>query len=105
MFTGLVLFPLMPSMAFVYAIMPIIAIGNGLSIANLGGLISKSVSAEKQGAALGVNGSLGALGNSAAPIIAGLASGPLGIAAPFIFGALLVLSSWVRLFVIGRKTD
>ena len=98
MATGLFLFTFMPSMGLVYALMPVIAIGNGLSIANMNALISKSVSAEKQGVALGINGSLAALGNSVIPIAAGAASGLLATSAPFIIGAVFVLFAWAVLF-------
>ena len=96
--SGLLIFPFLPSVALVYAIMPVIAIGNGLSIANVSALISKGVSAEKQGAALGINGSLVALGNGVIPIIAGAASAFFGIGTPFILGSLFVLAAWMVLF-------
>ena len=50
---SLTLYSFMPSLVLLYAIIPILAIPNGLSMANIGALISKSVSADRQGAALG----------------------------------------------------
>ena len=38
--------------------MPFVAIGQGLAIATITGLISKGVSEQKQGVALGINGSI-----------------------------------------------
>jgi acetyl-CoA carboxylase alpha subunit len=78
--------------------MPLVAIGNGLSVANLTALISKGVSAEKQGAALGINGSLMALAQGTAPVVAGIGSGVLGIASPFVVAGALVVLSWWMLF-------
>ncbi len=100
---GLFIYPLLPSMALVYAILPIIAIGNGLSVANVGALISKGVSADKQGAALGINGSLMALGNGVAPIVAGAISAWLSIAAPFFLGAFFVSCAWLVLFGLRKS--
>jgi len=95
---GLSIYSFLPSMALVYTIMPMIAIGNGLSIANISALVSKGVSGEKQGAALGINGSLMALGNGVIPIVAGTVSGVFGIGMPFILGSILVFTAWVVLF-------
>lgn len=95
---GLAIYPFLPSDIFLYVAMPLVAIGNGLSVANLTALISKGVSAEKQGAALGINGSLMALAQGTAPVVAGIGSGILGIAAPFVVAGALVVVSWWILF-------
>jgi multidrug resistance protein len=95
---GLAIYPFLPNDAFLYIAMPLVAIGNGLSVANLTALISKGVSAEKQGAALGINGSLMALAQGTAPVVAGIGSGVLGIASPFVVAGALVVLSWWMLF-------
>lgn len=96
-------YPFAPSMHYLYIIMPILAIPNGLSMANMGALVSKSVSPDRQGAALGINGSLMALSQGMIPLIAGLLSGAIGIRAPFVIGGLLVLSAWLTLFVFLKR--
>lgn len=96
-------YPFMPSMAFIYMLMPVLAIPNGLSMANMGALVSKSVSPEKQGAALGINSSLMALSQGIIPITAGVFSSFLGVAAPFVAGSLLVVMAWLTLFVFLRR--
>ncbi len=73
-------------------------------MANMGALVSKSVSAKKQGAALGINGSLMALSQGIIPITAGVVSGIFGIRAPFIVGSLLVVWAWLTLFVFLRRS-
>jgi predicted MFS family arabinose efflux permease len=67
-------------------------------MANMGALISRGVSKEKQGAALGINGSLMALAQGVAPLVAGIGSGFIGLQAPFITGGVLVFFAWWLLF-------
>ncbi|MEN9560788.1 MAG: hypothetical protein RIQ56_61 [Candidatus Parcubacteria bacterium] len=99
---ALVAFPFAPSPAVLYTLMPFIAIPQGLSMSNLGALVSKSVSKEKQGAALGINSSLLALAQGTIPLVAGLGSGVFGVSVPFFAGALCVMAGWYVLFVIRR---
>ncbi len=96
-------FPFMPNAIFQFLLIPFIAIPQGLSFAMIGALVSKSVSAEKQGAALGINGSLIALSQGLVPLLAGVASGTVGIVAPFVVGGLLVFSAWSILFTRRMK--
>lgn len=91
-------YPFLPSLLAFYVIMPFLAVPAGLTMANLQSLVSKSVSADKQGAALGISGSLQAFAQGAVPLIAGIASGFIGIAAPFIAGSFLVITAWFALF-------
>jgi DHA1 family tetracycline resistance protein-like MFS transporter len=53
--------PFMPTLFLQYVLLPFIAIPQGLSMANLTALLSSTVPKEKQGVALGINGSLSAL--------------------------------------------
>jgi DHA1 family tetracycline resistance protein-like MFS transporter len=91
-------YPFLPSILAFYIIMPFIAIPVGFTMANLQSLVSKSVSADKQGAAMGISGSLQAFAQGVVPLVAGIGSGVIGIGAPFIAGSVLVLSAWVVLF-------
>lgn len=99
----LALYPFVPSVFLLYALTPLLAIPNGLSMANMGALVSQSVSPKKQGAALGINGSLMALSGGIVPLLAGVISGLLGLQAPFIVGALLVTTAWLTLFVFLKR--
>lgn len=101
--SALFLYPFIHSLAFLYVMVPLLAIPNGLSMANMGALISKSVSSAKQGAALGINGSLMALSQGAIPLLAGTVSGFLGIQAPFVAGAFLVVLAWLILFIFLKR--
>ncbi len=101
--SALLLYPFVPSIALLYVVVPLLAIPNGLSMANMGALVSKSVSPAKQGAALGINGSLMALSQGIIPLLAGGFSGLLGIRSPFIAGAFLVILAWFILFVFLKR--
>jgi predicted MFS family arabinose efflux permease len=96
---GIALYPFAPSALFLYAIIPLVAVPQGLSMANMTSLVSKSVSGDKQGAALGINGSLFAFAQGVVPLVAGIGSGFVGVAMPFIAGGVFVVSAWYTLFV------
>ena len=91
---SMVAYAFVPSAAFIYLLIPLMAIPQGLTIANMQALVSKSVSGEKQGVALGINSSLIALSQGTVPLIAGALSGVAGVQAPFLVGAVVVLASW-----------
>lgn len=95
----LAVYPFAPHIYILYMLVPILAVANGLSMANMGALISKGVSKEKQGAALGINGSLMALAQGIGPLIAGIGSGIIGLQAPFITGGCLIVFAWILLFI------
>jgi DHA1 family tetracycline resistance protein-like MFS transporter len=82
-----------PHEAFLYAMMPVMAATFGLVSTAIPALVSKAVSAERQGAALGINGSLQALTQGIAPLASGIISGIFGLAFSFVVGAALALVS------------
>lgn len=96
------IYPFSPNIYFLYMLVPLVAVSNGLSMANMNALVSKGVSKEKQGAALGINGSLMALAQGVVPLIAGIGSGVLGLQSPFVAGGLLVLCAWYMLFILHK---
>ncbi len=95
--------PFMPTLFLQYVLLPCIAIPQGLSMANLTALLSSSVPKEKQGVALGINGSLSALSQGITPLFGGLLGGFLGIKAPFILGGLCILFAWYRILRLRMK--
>jgi MFS transporter, DHA1 family, tetracycline resistance protein len=96
---------LVPHVMYLYAMMPIMASAFGLVTTSVPALVSKGVSGEQQGAALGINGSLQALTQGIAPIAAGLVSGALGLTMAFIFGALFVLISFFVVYSIPERVE
>ena len=100
---GIAIYPYVPNFVWVYLLIPMVAIPQGLSMANMQALVSKGVSAEKQGAALGINGSLLAFSSGVIPLIAGVGSGVIGLQLPFVAGGILIAISWLVLFVFMRR--
>lgn len=98
---SMITFSFMPSIALVLAMIPLTSIPQGLSMANMVSLISRSVPANRQGVAMGINGSLVALGSALAPAVGGGASALANIHMPFVLGGLCILASWVVLFVVA----
>lgn len=92
------LYPFLPDVFWLYVLLPIMAVPQGLTFANMGALVSKSVSPAKQGAALGINGSLMALSQGVIPVFGGAVTGLLGLGTSFVLGALLVGAAWAVLF-------
>ena len=82
-------YPFVGPVALLYVLIPIMAIPQGVFFASVSALISKSVSEDKQGAALGINGSLMALAQGVVPLVAGVGTGVIGLTSPFIAGAVL----------------
>ncbi len=95
--------PFMPSLMFQYLLIPLIAVPQGLSMANLSALLSTSVSKEKQGVALGINGSLSAFSQGIVPLLGGVISGFLGLTIPFIVGGLCVIYAWYGVTVLKHE--
>lgn len=81
---------LVPEAYYLYMIMPLFSAAFALVNTSIPALVSKNVGSERQGAALGINASLGALSMTIAPFLAGLASGNLGISSAFIIGSVCV---------------
>src|SRR5207247_5287985 len=82
---------IMPSAPLFLLFIPLIAIPHAISQASIPALISRSVSPERQGAALGINASLMALAFVLGPLLMGLSSGAFSIYAHFILAAILTL--------------
>jgi MFS transporter, DHA1 family, tetracycline resistance protein len=85
--------PFVPGIKYLYFAMPFMAISFGLITTNIPALVSKRAG-DRQGAALGINGSLQALTQGIAPIAAGLLAGYFGLGASFIIGSLLVIVAY-----------
>lgn len=82
------------SLWLLYLLIPFTAAAVGLITTNLPALISKGVSASRQGAALGINGSLQALSQGIAPLLASAAAAFVGIPVIFILAAGLVVIAY-----------
>lgn len=81
---------------------PLIAIFNGLTIANATALVSKSVGPEIQGEVLGIDSSIQALAQSVPAIISGYVA-TLGINVPVLVGASVILAGGIMFNVLYRE--
>ena len=76
----------------------VFAIFNGLSQANLAGLVSRSVDASIQGEILGINSSIQALAQSIPPILAGFLAAHIRPSFPLLVsGSTIILAGIVFL--------
>ena len=86
----------------VYAVIPFIAMANGLSLANLSGLVSRSVGNDRHGEILGINSSIQSIAQAIPPILSGIIAAAFVATAPIIIGGVLILISSV-IFITHRK--
>ena len=77
------------------AIVPFSSTFNGLSLANMGGLLSRSVPPQVQGEILGIGSSIQALANSLPPLLGGFVAASLAPEAPVFAAGLTMLVAWV----------
>jgi DHA1 family tetracycline resistance protein-like MFS transporter len=97
------LVPYMPTLFLQYLLVPFIAIPQGLSMANLNALLSTSVPKERQGVALGINGSLSALSQGLVPLLGGVVTTYLGLSTPFVIGGLCIFYAWYGVINFAAK--
>jgi len=75
---GMAAIPLLHSIDGIYALAPVVAIGNGLSFPSLASLYSKACASEKAGELLGQSQSMATTGRIVGPMWAGYTMGNLG---------------------------
>jgi MFS transporter, DHA1 family, tetracycline resistance protein len=83
--------------ALLYVLIPFHAAAFGLITTSIPALVSKGISATKQGAGLGINASVQALTSAIAPLSAGILSAYIGISFPFYFGSIALIIALVVL--------
>lgn len=87
-----------------YLIVPFIAITNGLSFANLTGLISRSADQEIQGEILGINASVQALAQLIPPILSGFIAASFAPETPLIVASVIIMFAGVLFISLYKKT-
>jgi DHA1 family tetracycline resistance protein-like MFS transporter len=86
-----------------YIIVPFFAIANGLVMANLNGLISRSAGADVQGEILGINASVQALGQSIPPILAGYIAASIVFSTPIVVSSILIVTAGIVFTVFTAR--
>lgn len=85
-------------------ITPFFAIFNGLSMANLTSLVSRSVGPEIQGEVLGMNASVQALAQTIPPIISGFLAASIAATFPVVVaGSTIILAGIVFIFFVKQR--
>jgi len=88
---ALALLPFMPGLAGLLAILALLAMGGGIAGPSLNGLLSRLAPAERRGEIFGVTQSLSSLARVVGPLWGGWSFGHLGMSAPYLTAATLVL--------------
>lgn len=92
---GLLLFSVALYPWMVFAILPFLALGNGLVNPTLQAVASENVPKDRYGEMLGVLQSFGSLGRIIGPTLGGYLFGMYGKNVPFVFGGFLVLGTFL----------
>jgi MFS family permease len=88
---ALLLLPFMPSVGWVMVVLAAMAMGGGVAGPSLNGLLSKLAPADRRGEVFGVTQSLGSLARVVGPAWGGWSFGHLGMSAPYVTAAMLML--------------
>jgi DHA1 family tetracycline resistance protein-like MFS transporter len=86
---------LSPSPLWLIAFVPLSSTFNGLSLANMGGLLSRSVPPQVQGEILGIGSSIQALANALPPLLGGFVAASVTPEAPVLAAALTMFVAWL----------
>jgi DHA1 family tetracycline resistance protein-like MFS transporter len=94
---------LAPSPLWLFVIAPISSTFNGLSLANMGGLLSRSVAPQVQGEILGIGSSIQALANALPPLMGGFFAASLAPEAPVLAASLTMFAAWLVFTILYRQ--
>jgi multidrug resistance protein len=92
---GLVGLTLAPSYAALYAVGPIVAVGNGIAFPSFTSLYSQTCAARDAGELLGDGNAMGITGRVVGALCAGLLMDHFGLRAPFVVAGAVMLSAGV----------
>jgi len=90
---GLVAITLAPSYAWLYAVGPVVAVGNGIAFPSFTSLYSQSCDAEDAGELLGQGNSMGIAGRVLGAMAAGLLMDHFGLTIPFLAAGAAMFSA------------
>ncbi len=92
---------LVPSLGWVYVLMPLVAICNGLTMPNMSAVVSNSADKQSQGEIMGITASLQSLGSAIPPMIAGFIVA-FHLSLPTIISGVLIFFGWL-VFVLKYR--
>ena len=102
MIVGLFAVAIAPSYPWFFAIGSVVAVGNGLAFPTFMSLYSKACEAHQAGELLGQSQSMATTGRIVGPLWAGLVMGAVGLAAPFLVAAAVMLAG-LAIFAGARR--
>jgi DHA1 family tetracycline resistance protein-like MFS transporter len=88
-----------------FALVPFFSIFNGLNMANMTGLVSRSASGAIQGEVLGINASVQALAQSIPPILSGFIAAALNVYFPILISGTILIFAGIFFNVFVRKPE
>jgi DHA1 family tetracycline resistance protein-like MFS transporter len=91
-----------PSAPWIFLIAPFSSTFNGLSMANMGGLLSRSVAPEVQGEILGIGSSIQALAQALPPLAAGFVAASLTPEMPVLAASFTMFVAWAAFATLYR---
>ena len=91
-----------PSPLWLLAIVPMSSTFNGLSLANMSGLLSRSVAPQVQGEILGIGSSIQALANALPPLLGGFVAASFAPQAPVLAASLTMFVAWLVFVAMYR---
>jgi DHA1 family tetracycline resistance protein-like MFS transporter len=94
-----------PSPGWLLLIAPVGSTFNGLSLANMGGLLSRSVAPQVQGEILGIGSSIQALANALPPLVGGFVAASVAPEAPVLAAALTMFVAWSVFMALFRPAQ
>src|SRR4029077_4416780 len=94
---------LSPSPLWLMAVVPLSSTFNGLSLANMGGLLSRSVPPQVQGEILGIGSSIQALANALPPLMGGFFAASLATEVPVLAASLTMFAAWLVFTILYRR--
>src|SRR4249920_403640 len=96
---------LSPAPLWLIAFVPLSSTFNGLSLANMGGLLSRSVPPQVQGEILGIGSSIQALANALPPLLGGFVAASVAPEAPVLAAAVTMLVAWAVFVAMYRPVQ
>jgi predicted MFS family arabinose efflux permease len=94
-----------PSPGWLLLIAPVGSTFNGLSLANMGGLLSRSVAPQVQGEILGIGSSIQALANALPPLVGGFVAASVAPEAPVLAAAFTMFVAWSVFMALFRPAQ
>lgn len=88
----------------VFYVTPLLAIGIGLTQANMAALVSRRASDDVQGEVLGINSSVQALAQSIPPVLSGYVAASISPSAPIVVSSVVVCVAWLVFILFFHRT-